>query len=312
MTGLENAECSIANFDDHIDNIDLVDAYDPFSFTMSIEADWVSTLGTPLPFLPIAPPSVISDDTGSSAGTLFDPLSPVSEDTLPCSPFDEYVSDFPFTGGIGSQSGCDDMAALDDCAFTFQYPSPSVVSSSCSSTPPTTPYFTGVPDLGHRQPVSLHEVGAAATDVYDLGSQGVQGNVNTLAFPSTIPAPPTTGQDPLAPVEEKRDVKKRKDVDEDEDEYKEKKSRSAKRRKQDTTPRFQCPHCDSMHARKNNLKVHISAVHKGERLNACTHPGCERSFSRKHDLTRHIQSRHTDLGSPRRKSPKVAKDDESE
>ena len=55
-------------------------------------------------------------------------------------------------------------------------------------------------------------------------------------------------------------------------------------------------------ARAYNLKTHIQ-THDPNRLKpyACHHKSCGRSFSRKHDLTRHIQSKHTDLGSPRRK-----------
>ncbi|KAH9941704.1 uncharacterized protein BXZ73DRAFT_41392, partial [Epithele typhae] len=54
-------------------------------------------------------------------------------------------------------------------------------------------------------------------------------------------------------------------------------------------------------ARSHNLKVHVESVHKGLRKNRCTEPGCTKSFSRQHDLARHIVSKHTDLGSPRRK-----------
>ena len=54
-----------------------------------------------------------------------------------------------------------------------------------------------------------------------------------------------------------------------------------------------------MFARTHNLKVHVETVHEGKRGYPCHEPGCERSFSRKHDLKRHHQSMHTDLGSPR-------------
>ena len=54
-----------------------------------------------------------------------------------------------------------------------------------------------------------------------------------------------------------------------------------------------------MFARTHNLKVHVETVHQGKRKFPCHEAGCERSFSRKHDLERHHQSAHTDLGSPR-------------
>ena len=52
------------------------------------------------------------------------------------------------------------------------------------------------------------------------------------------------------------------------------------------------------------MKVHVETVHLGKCEFPCHEAGCERSFSRKHDLKRHHlrrhhQSAHTDLGSPR-------------
>ncbi|KAH9899290.1 hypothetical protein C8Q73DRAFT_787187 [Cubamyces lactineus] len=78
----------------------------------------------------------------------------------------------------------------------------------------------------------------------------------------------------------------------------------AKRRRQDTTPRFQCDKCNSRFARSHNLKVHIKSVHENQRSFPCKVAGCEHAFSRKHDLTRHFQSKHTNKGSPRRKGNK--------
>lgn len=56
----------------------------------------------------------------------------------------------------------------------------------------------------------------------------------------------------------------------------------------------------------------MNSVHKGLRAHACEHEGCDRTFSRKHDLRRHMQSKHTNLGSPRRKDSKGAKKQESD
>ena len=63
-------------------------------------------------------------------------------------------------------------------------------------------------------------------------------------------------------------------------------------------------------------------MHLGKRSHVCDEPGCARAFSRKHDLQRHYQSAHTDLGSPRNsdnvrpgknaQAPQVAKKDEFE
>ncbi|KAJ8481915.1 hypothetical protein ONZ51_g5687 [Trametes cubensis] len=76
------------------------------------------------------------------------------------------------------------------------------------------------------------------------------------------------------------------------------------RRRQDTTPRFECDKCNSRFARSHNLKVHVKSVHENQRSFPCKVPGCEHAFSRKHDLARHFQSKHTDKGSPRRKGNK--------
>ncbi|CDO70388.1 hypothetical protein BN946_scf184999.g28 [Trametes cinnabarina] len=111
-----------------------------------------------------------------------------------------------------------------------------------------------------------------------------------------------------------------------------KKAQHARRRRQDTTPRFECPrtNCDSgkffsesaailarsshgsslplvVFARSHNLKVHIDTVHKGDRPFACEVPDCTMAFGRRHDLYRHHISKHTDEGSPRNKKPKTRK-----
>ncbi|KDQ20663.1 hypothetical protein BOTBODRAFT_124402, partial [Botryobasidium botryosum FD-172 SS1] len=48
-------------------------------------------------------------------------------------------------------------------------------------------------------------------------------------------------------------------------------------------------------ARAFNLKTHL-ATHDPNRIKShvCKHPGCGRSFSRKHDLGRHLVSIHQD------------------
>ncbi|KAI8969776.1 hypothetical protein BD414DRAFT_502613 [Trametes punicea] len=55
-------------------------------------------------------------------------------------------------------------------------------------------------------------------------------------------------------------------------------------------------------ARRNNLDKHIRSVHQGMRPFVCPAGGCARAFSRKHDMQRHFQSNHTNMGSPRRKA----------
>lgn len=52
------------------------------------------------------------------------------------------------------------------------------------------------------------------------------------------------------------------------------------------------------------MKKHIGAVHNGERPHKCTHEGCDYASAREHDVARHMQSKHTSLGSPRKEGNK--------
>ncbi|KAG9047116.1 hypothetical protein FS837_003000 [Tulasnella sp. UAMH 9824] len=65
----------------------------------------------------------------------------------------------------------------------------------------------------------------------------------------------------------------------------------------DVDPRrkYQCPTCPRAFARAFNLKTHM-ATHDPNRVKnfVCRHSGCGRSFSRKHDLGRHLVSIHQD------------------
>ncbi|PVG02292.1 hypothetical protein CPB86DRAFT_870567 [Serendipita vermifera] len=63
----------------------------------------------------------------------------------------------------------------------------------------------------------------------------------------------------------------------------------------DPRKKYQCPSCPRAFARAFNLKTHM-ATHDPNRLkpHTCHHPNCGRSFSRKHDLGRHLVSIHKD------------------
>ncbi|QRW00377.1 C2H2 zinc finger [Ceratobasidium sp. AG-Ba] len=63
----------------------------------------------------------------------------------------------------------------------------------------------------------------------------------------------------------------------------------------DPRRKYQCPQCPRAFARQFNLKTHM-ATHDPNRTkpHVCHHTGCGRSFSRKHDLGRHLVSIHQD------------------
>lgn len=63
----------------------------------------------------------------------------------------------------------------------------------------------------------------------------------------------------------------------------------------DPRRKYGCPQCPRSFARQFNLKTHM-ATHDPNRTkpHVCHHAGCGRSFSRKHDLGRHLVSIHQD------------------
>ncbi|EGO02732.1 hypothetical protein SERLA73DRAFT_176077 [Serpula lacrymans var. lacrymans S7.3] len=65
--------------------------------------------------------------------------------------------------------------------------------------------------------------------------------------------------------------------------------------KDDPRKRYKCVSCPRAFARAYNLKTHM-ATHDPNRLkpHVCPHRSCGRSFSRKHDLGRHLVSIHRD------------------
>ncbi|KAF7784708.1 transcriptional regulator family: C2H2 zinc finger [Agaricus bisporus var. burnettii] len=65
--------------------------------------------------------------------------------------------------------------------------------------------------------------------------------------------------------------------------------------KADPRKKYKCSHCPRAFARAYNLKTH-KATHDPNRLkpHVCHHRSCGRSFSRKHDLGRHLVSIHRD------------------
>ncbi|RGB29573.1 hypothetical protein C1646_600471, partial [Rhizophagus diaphanus] len=57
--------------------------------------------------------------------------------------------------------------------------------------------------------------------------------------------------------------------------------------------RFACPICNRCFARKFNMQTH-QTTHDVDRVKpfVCNYPDCDHSFTRKHDLKRHIYGIH--------------------
>ena len=266
-TSLVGVEGSIASFDHDIEGIFMENAYgnaSPF-YPIPDEAIWKSTTVScdNLPFLPPAP---LSDYTGSSSASSFDPPTPTADDLQSYSSSQESLSQLTLVGDEELFVDCHNIAPIIDFDFTFQLPSPSVSSSSYLSSPPITPCSPSIPTFGYGQQVSQHKVGAAATDVHGLRGRIVDGAMPEPVFPSTISAPPVAAEVPPATPDDKaivKNVKKRKhdvedvdvtegeddandndDDDEDDEEDAPKKPRSAKRRRRQSTAQVHsCPMC---------------------------------------------------------------------
>ena len=58
---------------------------------------------------------------------------------------------------------------------------------------------------------------------------------------------------------------------------------------------YQCTDCNQSYAKKDNLKVHVAAIHEGKKLNKC--PDCEASFAQKTQMLNHINSVHEGIKS---------------
>ena len=58
--------------------------------------------------------------------------------------------------------------------------------------------------------------------------------------------------------------------------------------------KYDCPLCDKIYARKDNLQMHMMAVHEGKKFQ-CTYEFCKREFSNKKILKEHIREHKGDF-----------------
>ncbi|KAJ2967756.1 hypothetical protein NUW54_g13416 [Trametes sanguinea] len=198
------------------------------------------------------------------------------------------------------------------CAFDFAFECPPVMSPS--TLPDSIELFTTPLDATYGQPQQQFLLGAVAGAV----CADVRLEADTSSpLTSQAPTPDAACGEASSALDATNNSKRRAGDDMDGTQ------KAAKRpRKQSTEKTLKCPHCDTRAldrssslpqvlltrthprpgmARKNNLAKHIQSVHERIKAHGCPHPGCGRSFSRKHDALRHFQSEHTALGSPRKK-----------
>ncbi|KAI1794386.1 hypothetical protein LXA43DRAFT_1116581 [Ganoderma leucocontextum] len=252
------------------------------------------------PFAP-SPAPAVGDDNTSSVGTVVDPFSPVSDTTAvgPSTMPSDFKLPSPYETHITNDFG----------------PSLNLDADAASG------LSTGSPALYDRFSCYGHpsqSLFGAATDAssHAQASQGVHVSAGEVPFTFTYPPtlaiadaeePPAV--DPQAVQAESkarrtsdRRVTRRKhepaneDSDGDDD----------KARKRGKVLEYPCKFCPSVFDRSYNRNVHVQAVHEGRKGYVCPHATCAQAFSRKHDLVRHQQSKHSNLGSPRRKPPGLA------
>ncbi|PIL23402.1 transcription factor [Ganoderma sinense ZZ0214-1] len=250
----------------------------------------------------------LDHDNTSSVGTVDEPFSPVSDSSIAGPSLIAPIFKPTSTYTIGQAH------------FTNHFDSPLNLDVTASATG-----FTGFPDTsGLYNPMSgygrlSHVAYRAATDVPSRPqrSQGVDVSVGEVPFPFTYPPPLVIAdqEDPPAAPQHKEGRKasptsstprrvtrgKTQPVNNNaaDGEDPEGDDKPPKRGK----PEYPCPQCPSVFDRSYNRNKHVASVHEGKKEHVCPHDKCAQPFARKHDLTRHIQSFHTDLGSPRRHPP---------
>ncbi|KAI0763077.1 hypothetical protein BD413DRAFT_214759 [Trametes elegans] len=250
--------------------------------------------------------------TSSESGTL--PVSPSS------SMSDETAVSFsgspPTVDGLDAQKDNVDLQGLQDftgAALLNTNPVMSLMFTPSIETPPLACSSSSDSERAmYGQPQQQHLPGAVAASArgvmstqadilvplttgssYSFPASSLSTEVSTQSAPVEDPSQSASAPAgaPTAPRSRKRQAARGANQ----------KSAKRQRKPQDKTKKYICPVCGNGMARTHNLRVHIHAVHEGGRAHACKHPGCDRSFSRKHDMLRHYQSEHTSLGSPRRK-----------
>ncbi|EIW55120.1 uncharacterized protein TRAVEDRAFT_66465 [Trametes versicolor FP-101664 SS1] len=259
--------------------------FDPHAFSA---IDWTAALAPSVPHPAVSPPATVVSEDANWA-----PLSPVSDTTL--------VSDF-------SPSLAKDWVSSGD-----PYGSPNYGTTGLAATP-------FAPDVHDGFDFAFEFAVPSRNDDHNGDGLGAKmdfdpfSSYDDLLSPRSPTPYPEQSQSSASPVSIKRSFSvasssSAESTTESDEVIVEKKPAKRKRR-EDTTRQFPCPYkgCTAPDfARSHNLKVHIASVHNKERSFVCEVASCAQAFGRKHDLVRHFQSKHTNLGSPRSKAAASAK-----
>ncbi|KAJ4499060.1 hypothetical protein C8R41DRAFT_864234 [Lentinula lateritia] len=219
------------------------------------------------------PPSTLTVSSESA----YDSLSAHSESVYSYSPHSSSHYSFPLDFEMDFQ-----RISVDPYA-TAQALAQAQVLNGIDSVDPTTVFNTTLPPTPPRSPPNRAQVASkpyvprsSFSDYGPARSSMTNDYYNQLAnygvavSPATGPSPlPVVPSIPLIPSEE---------------DY-----------KGDPRKKYKCNVCPRAFARAYNLKTHM-ATHDPNRLkpHVCPHRACGRSFSRKHDLGRHLISIHRD------------------
>ncbi|KAJ6574747.1 hypothetical protein B0H19DRAFT_1125591 [Mycena capillaripes] len=254
-------DSSLAGFDDNQLQLLTVDSHDAYSFFRS---------DTPTR----GPPSNIT----ASSESAYDSLSSYSESfyNYPHSPQPPSNYSFPLDLEMDFQRIRVDaaseyaaaQASSDAAADRMSFGTSAAPDSSRSTKPYTKAYNS-------RTTFSDYGPSTRPSIPVDLYSQ-LNFNTQPLAGPTVSPSH-ISAQLPTIPAGQMAHVPEEEDY------------------KGDARKKYKCSACPRAFARAYNLKTHM-ATHDPNRLkpHVCPHRSCGRSFSRKHDLGRHLISIHRD------------------
>lgn len=254
-------DSNLAAFTDQL-QLFTVDSNDAYNFFRTEKPHWQGPLST------ITVSSDSCDTISNHSESFYN--EPISNTDTALFDFSELDMDFQRVSVGSDYATVSSLGMIDDSADHSAYaplsPAPSTSPPSVMNVPkvfekgyPTHRSFSS--DYGHPR----RKVFATSSDYYP--SMGYPQSHPTVS-PSHISTQlPTIGVVPPPPIEETKDPRKK----------------------------YKCTACPRAFARAFNLKTHM-ATHDPNRLKpyVCPQRSCGRSFSRKHDLGRHLISIHRD------------------